>query len=234
MGFNNILKLVIKRLDSQAFVWHTMNVSKNELAKQKPSRMGGPIKNHHSQGPSEPETGSRKGYTTMTSTMTRGYVAVSLSFAASTTKVQMTARKDMVVQGENGASVTLKAGEKFTAVRSASLGPDMWYIVRNVSGEKKCSCPATKPCRHEKLVATQPVVETATEEAKVEPKQTYRIITVPGTKRERRDLLAEIEAKREDKFKRLGEIAEIKERKRSEDRMMSAPLTTNSGFHLMR
>ena len=78
-----------------------------------------------------------------------------------------------------------------------------------------------------------PVVEKATEEVKVEPKPTYRIISL-GQKKERRDLLAEIEAKRESKFEMLGEIAEIKERKRAEDRMMAAPLTTNQGFRLMR
>lgn len=88
----------------------------------------------------------------------RGYVAVSMSFASGTTKVSMTAKKDMTVEGENGASVTLKAGEKFTVVRAASLGENMWYIVRDVIGEKKCTCAAMKPCRHEKLVAgSQPV-----------------------------------------------------------------------------
>ena len=74
-------------------------------------------------------------------------------------------------------------------------------------------------------VAT-PVVEA--------PKPTYRIITVPGAKKERFDLLAEIEAKRELKSDMLGEINAIKARKRSEDRMMKAPLTQNRAFSILR
>jgi len=91
---------------------------------------------------------------------TRGYVAVNFSFDSRTDKVAMTARKDMTIKGENGAVVTLKQGEKFTAVRAASLGENMWYIVRDVTGEKKCSCAATKPCRHEKLVAAAKVAQS--------------------------------------------------------------------------
>lgn len=85
----------------------------------------------------------------------RGYVAINMSLDSRTDMVEMTARKDMVIDGEHGASVSLKAGEKFTAVRAASLGEDMWYIVRHVSGMKKCSCAANKPCRHEIAVAEQ-------------------------------------------------------------------------------
>jgi hypothetical protein len=76
----------------------------------------------------------------------------------------MTARKDMLVEGTNGASVSIKAGEKFTIVRAGSLGPDMFYIVRNITGEKKCSCLATKPCLHEIYVATgKPLAELRAE-----------------------------------------------------------------------
>ena len=82
----------------------------------------------------------------------RGYVVVNFSFDANTDKVLCTANKDMVIESVNGASVSLKKGEKFYAVRSDSLGENMWYIVRFVSGEKKCSCPANKPCKHEKKV----------------------------------------------------------------------------------
>jgi hypothetical protein len=96
--------------------------------------------------------------------MARGYVAVNFSFDSRTDKVECVARQDMVIEGENGASVSLKKGEKFTAVRAGSLGPDMWYIVRHVSGVKKCSCPATKPCVHEIHVATsRPLAELRAE-----------------------------------------------------------------------
>jgi hypothetical protein len=83
------------------------------------------------------------------------YTVVKIDFIAAETKMlQCTARKDMVIEGENGASVTLKAGEEFTLVRSDSLGEGWFYIVRQVSGEKKCSCPSHKPCKHEKAVQT--------------------------------------------------------------------------------
>ena len=62
-------------------------------------------------------------------------------------------------------------------------------------------------------VAVEPVVEAVVAEA---PKPTYRIVSL-GTKKERYDLLAEIEAKREHKSDMLGEINAIKARKRSED-----------------
>ncbi len=92
-------------------------------------------------------------------TTARGYVAINLGFAPQTNKVLMTANRDIVISGENGASVSLKKGEKFYAVRSDSLGDGWFYIVRMVSGEKKCSCPAKKPCKHEIAVkAVAPVV----------------------------------------------------------------------------
>jgi hypothetical protein len=100
----------------------------------------------------------------------RGYVAVNFSFDSRTDKVECVARKDMVITGENGASISLKAGEKFTAVRASSLGENMWYIVRQLSGAKKCSCPAIKPCKHEKLVTSakvaSPVVSLPVKPAK--------------------------------------------------------------------
>jgi len=85
----------------------------------------------------------------------RGYVAVKFTGVDSRTEMMhCTANKDLTIQGEHGASVALKAGEKFTAVRAGSLGPDMWYIVRNAKGEKKCTCAANKPCKHEIKVAS--------------------------------------------------------------------------------
>lgn len=106
---------------------------------------------------------------------TRGYVAVQMSFDARTDKVEMTARQDMTIEGTNGASIRLSKGEKFTAVRAGSLGPDMWYIVRHVSGAKKCSCPATKPCVHEIHIATgRPLAELRAEvKARAKTHKTY-------------------------------------------------------------
>lgn len=88
-------------------------------------------------------------------TTTRGYTAVRIDFVdARAEKLSFTAKKDILIQGVNGASVHIKSGEKFTAVRATSLEENMWYIVRQVSGSKKCSCASTKPCKHEKCVAT--------------------------------------------------------------------------------
>jgi hypothetical protein len=96
----------------------------------------------------------------ITRTSKRGYTVVKLEFIdARTEMINITANKDMMIAGENGASVNIKAGETFKAVRAGSLGPDMWYVVRQVSGEKKCSCPAMKPCKHEKLVASKAVAK---------------------------------------------------------------------------
>lgn len=81
------------------------------------------------------------------------YTAVKCEYIAATTQMlQCTANKDMTIEGKNGAKVELKKGEKFTLVRSDSLGEGWFYIVRQVSGEKKCSCPSHKPCKHEKAV----------------------------------------------------------------------------------
>ena len=67
------------------------------------------------------------------------------------------------------------------------------------------------------------------------PKQTYRIITVPGPKKEYFDLVGHITEKRELKAAMLGEIAEIKSRsKRSADLGLAGNLSSNQGFRLMR
>ena len=86
-------------------------------------------------------------------TAKRGYVAIEVRFAGETQRIACVAKVDMHITGTNGASVEIKPGEAYTLVRSESLskelGKTMFYIVRQVSGEKKCSCPAMKPCRHE-------------------------------------------------------------------------------------
>lgn len=88
--------------------------------------------------------------TTKITSAPRGYVAVHVDYiAATTTRIACVARQAMTITGVNGASVELKAGEAFTLVRSESLGANMFYIVREVVGEKRCSCPANKPCKHE-------------------------------------------------------------------------------------
>ncbi len=111
----------------------------------------------------------------------RGYVAVNLSFHINTDKVLCTANKAMVITGEYGASISLKKGEKFYAVRAGSLGENMWYIVRMVSGEKKCSCPANKPCVHEVYVTTgKPLVELRAEvEARTKAR---KVVAKPAVK----------------------------------------------------
>lgn len=84
----------------------------------------------------------------------RGYVAVHVDYISeSAQRIACVANKDMTITGEYGATASLKAGEAFYLVRSDSLskrlGKAMFYIVRDVIGEKKCSCPANKPCKHE-------------------------------------------------------------------------------------
>lgn len=80
----------------------------------------------------------------------RGYVAIQCDYvSAATTRIACVAKCDMTIEGTNGASVDLKAGEAFWLVRSESLGENMFYIVREEIGVKRCSCPANKPCKHE-------------------------------------------------------------------------------------
>src|SRR5689334_18917528 len=89
----------------------------------------------------------------VTQNTTRAYTAVKIELVPSAiTSLNITAKKPFTIPGLNGGSVSIAAGERFTAVRSESLGPDMWYVVRLVAGCKKCSCPATKPCKHERAV----------------------------------------------------------------------------------
>jgi hypothetical protein len=140
---------------------------------------------------------------------TRGYVAVNFSFDTRTDKVECTANKDMTITGENGAQVQLKAGETFTAVRAASLGENMWYIVKHVNGQKKCSCPATKPCRHEKLVVASRVVKCVALSTRqsLNSTEVERIVRMP--------------------------VITAPFVKKNTDRM-AAPLNGNRGFSLMR
>ena len=85
---------------------------------------------------------------------TRGYTAIRIEHIdPRAEKLTFTAKKDINIEGINGASVNIKAGEKFYAVRATSLGDNMFYIVREVVGVKKCSCPAMCVCKHEKLIA---------------------------------------------------------------------------------
>jgi hypothetical protein len=92
----------------------------------------------------------------------RGYVAVKIEYVdARTEMLNFTANKDIIVQGTHGATVTIKAGEKFHAVRAGSLGEDMWYLVRpSLKGMKRCSCAANSPCVHEIRISTgKPLAE---------------------------------------------------------------------------
>ena len=87
---------------------------------------------------------------------TAAYVAVRIDhIAPETTIVPCTANKAIHIEGVNGGVVDLKAGEKFFLHRAASLGENMFYIVRLVAGAKKCTCAAKKPCRHEKAIAAR-------------------------------------------------------------------------------
>ena len=174
--------------------------------------------------------------------MTRGYVAVNFSFDSRTDKVECVARQDMVITGENGASVSLSKGEKFTAVRAGSLGKNMWYIVRRVSGAKKCSCPAAKPCVHEIHVATgRPLAELRAEvEARAEARKSAK---------SRKSKVSQVVAEKVAEASQLAttgtvvnhvasKIAKSNEQttvqRNSSEKMLNASLTKNVGFCLMR
>jgi hypothetical protein len=47
---------------------------------------------------------------------TRRYVAIEMSFDARTDKVTCMANKDMVITGVNGATVSIRKGEKFNEI----------------------------------------------------------------------------------------------------------------------
>lgn len=90
-----------------------------------------------------------------TTKTTRGYTAIRIDHIdPRAERLTFTAKKDIFIEGVNGASVSIKAGEKFYAVRAASLGDNMFYIVRQIVGAKKCSCPSTTRCVHDMHVAT--------------------------------------------------------------------------------
>jgi hypothetical protein len=120
----------------------------------------------------------------------RPYTAVRIEFVpASIQTLNMTAKRDFTIPGTNGGSITLTKGERFTAVRASSLGHDMWYIVRQVSGLKRCSCPATKPCKHEKLMTinntTGPLVhKIAKTRVETRPYRNEQEVCVPQFKNE--------------------------------------------------
>lgn len=161
--------------------------------------------------------------------MTRGYVAVNFSFDSRTDKVECVARQDMVIEGENGASVSLKKGEKFTAVRASSLGPDKWYIVRQVSGQKKCSCASTRVCKHEIAVFTgRPLAELQAEARKSAKSRKSKVSQVVAAK------VAEAE-----KLATTGAVvnqtpAKFAVQASASDKILNASLTKNVGFCLMR
>jgi len=141
------------------------------------------------------------------------YTAVKCDFIAPQTKMlQCTARQDMTIQGQNGASVTLKQGEKFTLVRSDSLGDGWFYVVRQVSGEKKCSCPSHKPCKHEKAVKTIKLTVA-------KPVESSTVAPIKST-----DIALDIE-----RFKKEW----AKPVRQKEDWTVAAPLNGNRGFSLL-
>src|SRR5579859_6658787 len=114
---------------------------------------------------------------------TSAYTVVSLDVAGAK-MIRCTANKDMTIQGVNGASVELKAGEVFYAYKAESLNEqqgrsDLYYIVRNISGMKKCSCPARKPCKHEIALAAKTAEQKREEAAstKTAPSTTQVVVT---------------------------------------------------------
>lgn len=110
------------------------------------------------------------------------YVIVYLDYIApETTILPCTANKDMDVHGENGAVVHLKAGEAFDLVRSQSV-PNGWYIVRHVSGEKRCSCPSRKPCGHEEASALRQATRRGRIEVSITGKRAEIVTPAPKAK----------------------------------------------------
>ena len=184
-----------------------------------------------------------------TATTLRGYTTVTIEFVdPRTNKLEMTARQDMTIPGQNGASVTIKAGEHFTAVRSESQGENQWYLVRHVSGCKKCSCPAKKPCKHEKLVAAahaeHPVHTQAIQPVEVVPPATLVAAEPVVEKAKQPVIVAPVGGRRSTSwFNRImeeraravaihSELLEIRERQEAE--RLAAPLNGNKAFSILR
>lgn len=154
---------------------------------------------------------------------TRGYTAVKLEYIdPRAEKLTFTAKKDIFIEGANGASVTIKAGEKFYAVRASSLGPNMFYIVRCVPGVKKCSCPSCKVCVHELHVKNgRPLAEL---KAEMETKAKERA-------KSRKAAKAKL-AQQEDKSS-SQDVVSLNDKRRERD-ILDEPLTSNRGFELLR
>lgn len=175
-------------------------------------------------------------------TTTRGYIAISMSFDARTDKVEITARQDMAIEGTNGASVIIKAGEKFTAVRAASLGENMWYIVRDVVGQKKCTCMSHKPCKHEIAVFTGrslAELQAEAEARKVAKSRKGGISSAVAAKvAEAKELATsgavtnQTATKFASKVSGSNEQTTVKEN--ASGKMLNAALTKNQGFCMMR
>lgn len=154
---------------------------------------------------------------------TRGYTAIKLEYIdPRAEKVTFTAKKDIFIEGTNGASVTIKSGERFYAVRAASLGENMFYIVRCVPGVKKCSCPSCKVCKHEKLVATgRPLAELKTEvEAKAKERAKSRKAKVAKSAKV-------VEKSAQEVVSPVDPIPLKRD-------MLDAPLTSNRGFQMFK
>ncbi len=81
---------------------------------------------------------------------TATYTAVRIgSVAATTNTIRCVARKNLRIEGVNGAAVDIRAGEVFYLARSESLGGDWFYIVDMREGVMNpCSCPARSMCKH--------------------------------------------------------------------------------------
>ena len=121
---------------------------------------------------------------------TRGYTAIRIEHIdPRAERLTFTAKKDINIEGVNGASVNIKAGEKFYAVRATSLGDNMFYIVRvAVVGAKKCSCPSTTRCVHEIHVVTgKPLAELKAEveakaKARAKSRKAVKVVQQPVVK----------------------------------------------------
>lgn len=172
-------------------------------------------------------------------TATRGYIAISMSFDARTDKVEITARQDLVITGTNGASVSIKAGEKFTVVRAASLGENMWYIVRDVVGQKKCTCMSHKPCKHEIAVFTgRPLAElqAEVEARKVAKSRKSKVSQAVAAKVAEAEKIVATGAYSQNAVavKVLRDVEQTTVKEKSSDKMLNAALTKNQGFCIMR
>lgn len=155
---------------------------------------------------------------------TRPFVAIKVEHVAATTMIiPCTARKDLEIEGDNGAKIRIKAGDKFYLHRSASLGENMFYIVQVILDVPLCTCMATKPCKHETAIAAR-IEVSEVEEQPVEVEELAPVLVTA----------APAPSPHLGYASNLAMIEQARKERRAQERRENAPLNGNRPFSMMR